>query len=179
MSTAEELFIKFGLSKVSINDIARKAGVSPVTIYNHFGSKENLVRECITMRTGNFIKQFQAIVNDDKPYPEKIKYIFQSMIEISENRHLTIDEEQMQNNPELKKILDSAYDREVKIFLELVKEGKKQGYVSPELSNESIRIYFEIIRQGIVTDPDIHSRLHEHPKLTRDLILLIFYGFSQ
>ena len=39
---AWELFSQFGVMKVSIADIARKAGVSQATIYNHFGSKEAL-----------------------------------------------------------------------------------------------------------------------------------------
>jgi len=43
-----KLFSQFGVEKVSIVDIARKAGVSQATIYNNFGSKEALVREFVT-----------------------------------------------------------------------------------------------------------------------------------
>ena len=42
---AEELFSRFGAEKVSVNDIARKAGVSQATIYNNFGSKDELVHD--------------------------------------------------------------------------------------------------------------------------------------
>jgi len=44
---ALELFQTYGFKKASINEIAHKAGVSQVTIYNHFGSKEGLVREVV------------------------------------------------------------------------------------------------------------------------------------
>ena len=44
---ALELFKTYGFKKVSISDIAHKAGVSPVTIYNHFGSKDELVRDVV------------------------------------------------------------------------------------------------------------------------------------
>ncbi|MBO8138704.1 MAG: helix-turn-helix transcriptional regulator [Desulfotomaculum sp.] len=33
--------------RVTINQIAKKAGVSQVTIYNHFDSKEELVRDVV------------------------------------------------------------------------------------------------------------------------------------
>jgi AcrR family transcriptional regulator len=37
---AIELFSQFGIEKVNISDIARKAGVAQATIYNNFGSKD-------------------------------------------------------------------------------------------------------------------------------------------
>ena len=42
-----ELFQVHGIKKTTTNDIAREAGVSPATVYNHFGSKEDLVRAAI------------------------------------------------------------------------------------------------------------------------------------
>ena len=45
---AWELFGQFGVDKVSMADIAKKAGVSQATIYNNFGSKEALIREFVT-----------------------------------------------------------------------------------------------------------------------------------
>ncbi|EPR27741.1 TetR/AcrR family transcriptional regulator [Geobacillus sp. WSUCF1] len=33
--------------EVTIQEIAKQAHVSPVTIYNYFGSKENLIRETL------------------------------------------------------------------------------------------------------------------------------------
>jgi len=40
--TALGLFKAYGSKKASMSDIARKVGVSPVTIYSHFGSKQEL-----------------------------------------------------------------------------------------------------------------------------------------
>jgi AcrR family transcriptional regulator len=45
---AWELFSQFGVDKVSIADIAHKAGVSQATIYNNFSNKESLAREFVT-----------------------------------------------------------------------------------------------------------------------------------
>ncbi len=41
------LFKTYGFKKVSMGEIASKAGISPVTIYNHFNNKEELVRDII------------------------------------------------------------------------------------------------------------------------------------
>lgn len=57
-----ELFRDYGIKKVSIGDIARRADVSPVTIYNHFGSKEKLVRETVKYLSIRLLDKYRAII---------------------------------------------------------------------------------------------------------------------
>ena len=40
---ADELFMKYGLRSVSMDDIARHLGVSKKTIYQHFADKDEVV----------------------------------------------------------------------------------------------------------------------------------------
>ena len=49
---AWELFAQFGVERVSMADIARKAGVSQATIYNNFANKETLTREFVAVARG-------------------------------------------------------------------------------------------------------------------------------
>jgi AcrR family transcriptional regulator len=51
------LFLKYGFKTATMDDIAQEMGVSKKTIYNHFPTKENLVRECAQ-------EQFQVIMED-------------------------------------------------------------------------------------------------------------------
>jgi AcrR family transcriptional regulator len=37
----------YGPDKTSVNEIAQKAGVSPASIYNYFGTKEGLMKDSI------------------------------------------------------------------------------------------------------------------------------------
>src|SRR5215831_17262935 len=45
LDASEALFLERGIAEVAVTDIARQAQVSPVTIYNYFGTKQALVRE--------------------------------------------------------------------------------------------------------------------------------------
>lgn len=47
LQTAIELFSVWGIKAVSIAEIAQKANVSQVSIYNFFGSKDNLAKQVI------------------------------------------------------------------------------------------------------------------------------------
>jgi AcrR family transcriptional regulator len=45
--------------------------VSPVTIYNHFGSKEKLVRETVKYLSIRLLGKYRAIIRGEKPFLEK------------------------------------------------------------------------------------------------------------
>ena len=43
MEKSKELFWKYGYNGVSVDQIAKEAGISKMTIYKHFSSKEDLL----------------------------------------------------------------------------------------------------------------------------------------
>lgn len=47
ISTARELFRKHGIRGVGVDAIAEAAGTNKMTLYRHFGSKDELVAECL------------------------------------------------------------------------------------------------------------------------------------
>ena len=46
------------VKKVSLEDIAREAGVSPTTVYNNFGTRDGLVQEVIKHLTREMLDKF-------------------------------------------------------------------------------------------------------------------------
>lgn len=49
IQTALQLFLKSGIKKTSMEDVAEECGLTRVTIYRQFGDKKNLVREAIML----------------------------------------------------------------------------------------------------------------------------------
>ena len=67
IETAETLFHKFGFKKVSMDEIAREAGVTKKTIYAYFPSKEELLKYFILQEIKhmkNIIEEVES-TNDD------------------------------------------------------------------------------------------------------------------
>ena len=175
---AYELFNKFGISKVSVNDIARKANVSQVTIYNHFGSKQDLIQDWIISIRDEFTEQLKSILFSEKPYMEKLEDTFKSMTGLMKIKHLEVSDLEIQHDPEIARLFESVWDEIKGLFINFIKEGKSKGYLYPELSEEAAAIYFEFIFQGIYASPELHARIHNTPELLHGLLKLIIYGFS-
>ena len=75
LNAALALFMEYGLQKVSITEIAKKANVSQVTIYNYFESKENLVRLVFKFYVDQIWDEQKHLLVNDLPFNEKIKKI--------------------------------------------------------------------------------------------------------
>ena len=56
-------------------DIVSKAGVSQITIYNHFGSNGELVRDIVKTVFLNYMDKYRAIIKGEKPFTEKLEII--------------------------------------------------------------------------------------------------------
>lgn len=177
--TALELFEVHGFKKVSINDIADKAGVSPVTIYNHFSNKDELIREIIKTISTDLLEKIRGIIRSDRPFLEKLDTIIFDKAEIANKYQGELMQSVIQNDPEIYKFVNDIRRNEVdKLMFDLFEEGKKQGYISPEISKEAILLYCEILRRGIFNIPDFSVQIQDRPDITREIISIAVYGLN-
>ena len=181
---AWELFSQFGVEKVSIVDIARKSGVSQATIYNNFGSKEALVREFVTTAIDQLVNSAQAVLSPNKSYWEKMAAFLHFISEMmaqggSSEVDMTVfsSSNDLLNDPEIKKLRDSAQEKMANLLLGLVQEGKEQGQIRADLTEDAFRVYFKAFME-IFTDPHIRQLYYRDPKLAQDLGSLMTYGLS-
>jgi len=181
---ALELFSQFGVDKVSMADIARKAGVAQATIYNNFGNKETLAREFATAAVDELVHRVQVILAPKKLYRDKMAAFIQFLSEVlTHDRPLPADNAlftssvDLQNDPEIRKIRDAAHGKMTKLLLGLVKEGKQQGQVAPDISEAALGIHFGMF-MDVFTNPGLQHQFHHDPALVRDLGRLMINGLG-
>lgn len=177
LRVAIELFKVHGFKKVSINDIASKANVSQVTIYNHFGSKDGLAREVVKTILLNILERAREIIREDRPFPEKLETIIFDKANIASQYHGELMQIAAQSDPEMQQWIESLWRGDVnQVTVDLVEEGKKQGYISTQQSEEAIMLYLEILRRGVFASPDLLANMEPDVELYRELNHLFVYG---
>jgi AcrR family transcriptional regulator len=181
---AWELFGQFGVDKVSVADIARKAGVSQATIYNNFGSKEALAREFVTASVEDLVNRFQEILAAKRSYREKMEAFFQGISAILEaGKSSSTDTAvftgslDLLNDPEIKRIREEAQEKMTGLLLGLVKEGRQQKQVNPDVSEAALRIYFQVY-MDVFTHPEFQRQYHQHPRIVQEMGSLMIHGLS-
>ena len=181
---AWELFSQFGVDRVSIADIARKADVSQATIYNNFGNKETLVREFVTSAVEHLVNRSQEILTPNLLYQEKMTAFFRFISEMmvsgqpSAAERVFFSSLDLQNDPEIKKIHTAAQEKMTGLLLDLVREGKDQGQVNPKLSEAVLRIYFAVFMDAF-SSPRLQQQYYQNPGLVQELGSLMMHGLSK
>jgi AcrR family transcriptional regulator len=174
---ALELFKLHGFEKVSISDIAHKAHVSHVTIYNHFGTKEELVREILKTLLLDMLEKYRAIVKGEKSFLEKLEIIVFDKTEIASQFQGELLQSAARSDPAIQNFIESLWQREInQLTLDFIEEGQRAGHVNQELSPEVILAYFEILRKGMFASSELLANTVRNAESARDLVSLIHYG---
>ncbi|CEN38078.1 Uncharacterized HTH-type transcriptional regulator yvaF (fragment) [Capnocytophaga canimorsus] len=74
ITIARDLLIDLGIKSVTMDDIARKAGVSKKTLYNHFKDKTDLVRTVVMSVSKELNEQIKVIIiNEQNPIKQTLR----------------------------------------------------------------------------------------------------------
>lgn len=173
LEAALALFMEYGVQKVSISEIAQKANVSQVTIYNYFESKHKLTSDVFGYYINKTSDDFEKLIHSDIPFPEKIKQIIFNKKEISKQIHEEFYHFMMKEYATEGNIIEKIYlEKALPYFAKLFEEGKEQGYVDPNLSQEAILFYVQMLKDYMQRE-EVYQKVLP---LTEDITNIFFYG---
>ena len=85
LDVAQSLFARFGLSKTTIDDIAKKASMGKASIYYYFTNKEAIFKEVINKEGRQFQEKILKEVNSETSPQSKIRIYIITRMELLKN----------------------------------------------------------------------------------------------
>ncbi|GAB4053104.1 TetR/AcrR family transcriptional regulator [Spirosoma litoris] len=155
IAAAMNLFLRYGYSRVTVDDIVRELAMSKKTVYNHFPNKSAILMACIDSFVRTFRQQAETILgNTELPIREKLnlylRHIGLSFSHISQEFMQDIK----RSEPEAWERL-CTYRRDVVLrhLSALMDEGVAAGYIRNDASRHlAILAYIGAMEQ--LDDPD-------------------------
>nr|WP_312578122.1 TetR/AcrR family transcriptional regulator [Sedimentibacter sp.] len=173
ISTARELFIKRGVTDVSISEIAAKANVSQVSIYNYFGDKTSLAKEVLISYIDTLVNEYDAILESDISFEEKLKLIITKKYDAITNLGKNSFSSYAWQDKALKDIYTDAANLKIRtIFMKFIQKGKNEGYINKDIPDDAI-LSFMAASSYITQQPNYISTGDDY-KL--GIIKLFLYG---
>jgi AcrR family transcriptional regulator len=173
LMTTFDLLCTYGAKKMSIAEVAKKANVSPVTIYNYFESKDQLIRSTLFFIMEKKIGIYETVLSQDIPFHEKMKRIMVDQEETAENIQINSLQSHL-DDVVIKAYMEEFYQKKtLPFFTKLVEEGKKEGSIHSDISLESILFYIQMFKEAFAK-PGFFAQTN--PSMLRDLDHLLYFG---
>ena len=142
IASAMELFQEKGFSDSSIKEIAAKAQVSQVSIYNYFGSKDALVIECARVMVKDTLNSALSIIDMDMPYLDKLNTALSSCTnEMNASLTQYLSSSALADSNFMKLLSDSIFDLQKEVYIKFIELGKKEGYIDSSYPTSLILKY--------------------------------------
>lgn len=139
IQAALHLFKEKGFKETSIKSIAEVARVSPVSIYNYFGSKDNLVALCVNDLFGEITQQAEDILNSNLDFYTKLNQAFSLCQEKMSQQISDYFQDKMVEDSVFSTLLTKAITaKKSDIYRAYIKVGKEEGLIAADLSTELI-----------------------------------------
>ena len=139
VQAALRLFKDKGFKETSIKAIAEVAEVSPVSIYNYFGSKDNLVALCVNDLFEEITQQAEDILNSNLDFKTRLDHAFDLCQEKISQQISDYFQDKMVKDPALSSLLTKAITAKKRdIYRAYIELGKEEGLIAEDLSTELI-----------------------------------------
>ncbi|HYF04346.1 MAG TPA: TetR/AcrR family transcriptional regulator [Patescibacteria group bacterium] len=152
ITKANEVFLKMGFSKVTMDELANDLGMSKKTLYKHFSSKDDLLRAMMTefrCEVHDYIDS--CMCNTEIDFVEKLKrimvYVSEQMAKVS----TPFAEDMRRNAPELWKEMEKfRHEHGVENFTKLLREGIQAGIFRSDINEYLIAMIYINSAQSLV-----------------------------
>ncbi|WP_276663026.1 TetR/AcrR family transcriptional regulator [Syntrophomonas wolfei] len=176
LQTALDLFNQYGFDRVTVTEIAKKAHVSKVSIYNFFESKDNLRRILIKNIMDESIKKAQELIKKEGDFIDKIGEFIQIRTWFYDKYSLQFFFDAIESDQELRQYLDDFNAANKRLVMEFIHEGKHSGFFSPDASDAAIEICIDMFQTYLVHNKEIRDIFERNPQLAHEVNMLFLDG---
>jgi len=175
IETTSEIVLKCGNLSVRMDDVAQELSVSKRTLYEIFGSKEELLVECMKRH----IARMSKIIADEMGREEDVLTVFIKHLEvlIAESRERDHNKfEDMEKYPKLKKLFhEHLADMACRMrgFMEL---GVRQGVFRDDLNMDVLMKSFSAM--GTMANKESESGQFRYDELIDGTIVVLLRGIA-
>jgi len=126
LNTAKKMFARYGLQKTSLEEVARMARVAKATIYNYFGSKDQVYLEVLRREMDEIVEKISSSVTQEASPEDKAVAFVRTKFRYMRKaiNILNLDREGIEKLlPNAESIRNELFEREVDIIYSILEEG--------------------------------------------------------
>jgi AcrR family transcriptional regulator len=145
-ATALGLVARHGLRALNVAALAKGVGVVPSAIYRHYPSKEAVLDAVLKVIAHRLFANVQAVRQEFTDRLEGLKQLLQRHIEMVLSNQgiprMIFSEEIFSGQPARRRRVYQMIQEYLERVAEMIREGQRQGRISPDLPAETVATMF-------------------------------------
>ncbi|MBK6979864.1 MAG: TetR/AcrR family transcriptional regulator [Cytophagaceae bacterium] len=178
-NSARDLFKRYGLKKVSIEDICNSAEISKMTFYRNFSNKSDIAYKVIENELIIGQNTYDEIMNSDMDFKKKIHEIIQKKNENSQSISMEFLSDIFNSEEaDIQKLIQNHTDLSIQKVRIFFNEAKEKNFIRKEINIELLILMINSFAQKM-KDPAFLSIFKSPEEAVRELNNFFFYGIMQ
>ncbi len=155
LSASAELFSQYGFKTITMDDIARRAGISKKTLYQHFANKQEVVKESVIWYKNSMSANCSGILNEAENAIEAMVKMLAFFDEMHKRLNPMAMFEMQRFFPEAYKTFrDMLVDRDVVMIKENILQGIEEGFYREDI-NADLMARYRLETSMLILQPNL------------------------
>ena len=176
VKAAQDLFMRHGIRRVTVEEICSEAKISKMTFYKYFKNKIELIKYLLNQINSEQMNAYRQIMDRNIPYVEKVKHMIQQ-----KNEHTRMLSQEFINDPyknpipEIAEMIEDLKTEAINEVLNDLKNARDRGDIRKNLKPELILHFIthmrDLVKEGAFSD------IYQSPnELIMELTNFFYYG---
>ncbi|MBN1398195.1 MAG: TetR/AcrR family transcriptional regulator [Bacteroidetes bacterium] len=177
IDAASARFMDFGISKVTMDEIASDVGMSKKTVYKFFPSKETLLKAIVHIHLRNVERTVHDIVASEKPVEEKLVEIFALVGKTLKRLSRPFLADLQRHLPSLWKEIDTfRRERVISHLQQMFQQAKKEGVFREDVNPDLFYLIVITTIQGIMNPNVLSQQSFSAEEAFRGMFRILYEG---
>ena len=177
--TANDLFLRYGIRRVSVEEICQEAGVSKMTFYKYFDNKTAIAKSVIDGLWTGWRKTIGEVLHGPLPFEEKIQKVMAIKIQLSREMSKDFMNEILSGTgPELKEHVAAHTAENVKELRTFLAEGQANGDIRADLNIDFLLMVLMKLRE-LYSEDAVQALYPDGASFIKDAFTVFYYGALQ
>ncbi|PKP01171.1 MAG: TetR/AcrR family transcriptional regulator [Bacteroidetes bacterium HGW-Bacteroidetes-9] len=178
LEAGSKMFWKYGIRKVTVEDICKEAGVSKMTFYRFYENKIILAEKLLTEIYESALQDYNKIMQSEIPFPEKIRQTIllkhQGTLDVSDE---FLDDVYRGDEPSLMGLIEKYSEISKNTIREDFAKAQKEGWIKKELKIDFLMYMMDSIGERMF-DEKLKAMFDDSHDMLMELTTFFFYGMG-
>ncbi|UCF04076.1 MAG: TetR/AcrR family transcriptional regulator [bacterium] len=174
VETAKDLFMRFGIRRVTIDEICRTAGASKMTFYKYFSNKIALLKEIWNGWLEEGYRRLEEIDGMEIPFREKLAEIIEYKMNLLSEIGPEFLDDVLHGGEELREFVQEMRQRNILRFMKYVHEAQERGDMRAIRPEFFLSVLDKI--QELAEDERLRKLYNDDMEFIREIQNFLFFG---